>query len=215
MMKGVLFKLYTWLPKKHKYSIGQSRLLQGIRNTLLKNSDGYKTITTIVNKNYLNHKVNFKFNAAIKVAARAHQQGIENTLLNNSLQLCENYFGNQNNLLVFDVGANFGYLSLVWANTIAANGLVYSFEPNKVVLESLLTSVQLNQLDKTIKPVQKAVGNENKMIELFVSNLSSNVVKHNRATDVSQIEMITLDQFMDKETINKCDLIKIDVDGIE
>ena len=72
--------------------------------------------------------MNFKFNASIQIASKARHSGIESKLLLNSISL----FGSHaSSLTILDIGANFGYLSLVWSQSLCKDGgHVYSFEPN-------------------------------------------------------------------------------------
>ena len=85
----------------------------------------------------------FSLFASIKVASKAKNNGIENTIPRNSIQLINNYKKSQNKDTVLDIEANFGYLNLVWANSIAKNGKVIAFEPNLNVYNSLINQLIL------------------------------------------------------------------------
>src|SRR5690606_28956276 len=122
----------------------------------------------------------------------------------------------KNDLSIMDVGANFGYLSLVWASTIAKEGEIHAFEPNKRVFESLHQSIEENELNNTIHLHNFAVGQKDGVVNLYTSSTTSNILDDSDRTDSkSSIKMISLDSFMQKNFLQKCDLIKIDVDGIE
>ncbi len=144
---------------------------------------------------------------------------MENTLINNAISLLKKYKPrSQDDYTVFDVGANFGYLSLVWNQTIAKNGIVYAFEPHPTIFNSVKTSVKLNVLSN-LKLINAAVSDKAGKIELHLSSTTSNtlteVAQENKANTTVKIDMITLDEFSMQHAITHVDLIKIDVDGIE
>ena len=98
-------------------------------------------------------------------------------VLNNSIQLINSFKEGKDDCVVLDIGANFGYLSLVWANTIAKDGgKVIAFEPNKNVYDSFGRSISRNKIDDIIALENKAVGSENKPIKLFINNATSNTL---------------------------------------
>ena len=96
--------------------------------------------------------------------------------ISNSIKLFENTSKRSQNIIGIDIGANFGYLSLVWSQTICKNsGKIYAFEPNERVFNSLKCSIDINQLDKRILPNFCAVGSENRDVSIFVDGTTSNI----------------------------------------
>lgn len=179
-------------------------------------SVNFKLLRAEINRNYQQYVVKFSFIAPIKEASKAQKQGVETTLLNNSIKLCNLHKTDRQDLTVLDIGANFGFLSLVWAQTICKeNGRVVAFEPNRYVFESFAKSIVKNNLGTTIMLEHSAVGFENKMVKLFLNNTTSNVLMSEVAIDSVSSPMVTIDTYMDTNNMNRCDLIKIDVDGIE
>ncbi|WP_272855099.1 FkbM family methyltransferase [Aequorivita todarodis] len=159
--------------------------------------------------------VHFYFFASMKIASKATKSGIENTILRNSIQLI-NLRTKENDAVVLDVGANFGYLSLVWANSISLNGKVIAFEPNLNVYNSFRNSIQSNSLESNVELNNLAVGKKDGNIELFLSSTTSNTLHADRLNNKSTpIEMVSLDSFSRRNVMDRCDLVKIDVDGIE
>lgn len=126
-----------------------------------------------------------------------------------------NEFHNKSNLIIFDVGANYGYYSLLFAS-ICPNLIIYAFEPNPYALEIL----NLNKREN-IKIILKAVGNLNGKIKFekshYVNSLASNVVLQNNEVnneDIIEVEIISLDKFCEELNILP-HFIKIDVEKIE
>ena len=215
-MNSFLVKIYDIIPYGLKVKIGQSKWLKILRRNLLYTSKGFKTAKVLVERTYGSHKVNFQFVASIKMASKAKRIGIENTVLRNSFSLVEKYKLNQTDLTVLDVGANFGYLGAVWADTIAKNGKVLAFEPNKNLFNSITKTVEANtQFTTNFEVHNLAVGASNETITLNASNFSSNAEAMETAIETYVVSMVTLDSFLNQKGINNVDLIKIDVDGIE
>lgn len=214
-MKKIIAIVYHVLPKKIVNIVGRSKMLKFFRNFVLRDRNGnLKLINRNIERFYQNRKVKFDFYAPIKTAVKAQKSGIENTLLKNSLVLISKYTSKQN-LIIFDVGANYGYLSLVWGQLcISEKGMVYSFEPSPTV--SLITqkNITSNSLDSKIKLIKSAVGNTNGKIEIFDTGTTSNVINYNNLKP-TVVDIITLDQFAVNLKLENVSLIKIDVDGIE
>lgn len=215
MVNKIILGLYRILPPKMRNGIGQSQLLKPLRDIFLRSHGSYRETKIWVKRDYLGYIVNFHFFASIKVASKAAKSGIENTILRNTIKLI-NLRANENNAIVLDVGANFGYLSLVWANSICQNGMVFAFEPNLNVHNSFKNSIRANKLESNIQLNDLAVGNKEGSVELFLSSTTSNTIQAGIDANHSRhIEMVTLDSFSKRNGITHCDLVKIDVDGIE
>lgn len=216
MKNSVLVQLYKILPKSLKTKLGKSSFLKPLRKLLLYNSNGFKTAQVLVERTYENYKVNFQFVASIKMASKAKNNGIENTVLRNSFQLIQKYKPNRTDLIVLDIGSNFGYLASVWADSIAQNGKVLAFEPNKNLHKSISKTIQANVNFKSNFEVHHlAVGAKNDAITLNASNFSSNAKAMDSVIETYTVDMVTLDGFLNTQNIKNIDVIKIDVDGIE
>ena len=54
--------------------------------------------------------------------------------------------------VIFDIGANFGYYSIMLASHLKGECEIYSFEPNPNTYQRLLKNVSLNNFEPVIKP---------------------------------------------------------------
>lgn len=124
------------------------------------------------------------------------------------------------NSIVFDIGANIGVFTIFTAN-LAKNGLVYAFEPVTDIFRILEKNTFFY---KNIKIFKVGLGRENEKKKIFVRSWSpgdstidiDGTHRNSKSFDqVEEIEIITLDDFVDKNRINKIDFIKIDVEGYE
>nr|WP_277926318.1 FkbM family methyltransferase [Aestuariivivens sediminicola] len=211
-----MVKIYNKVPAAIKRFLGKSNIAKGLVNALNKPNGVYRIVKVNIERRYQQYLVRFSFYAPLKEASKALKKGVETTLLNNTIKLCKFYKSNQHNLTVLDIGANFGFLSLVWSQSICRNqGQIVAFEPNRQVHDSFAKSIDVNNLKDAIILENLAVGIEEKVVELFLNNTTSNVLKTEIVTDSVNIPMVTVDSYVSKNNFNKCDLIKIDVDGIE
>lgn len=215
IIKKTAIVIYNKIPSKVNNALGQLNWLKPLRDQLFRGNGSYKEVEALIKRTYQTYTVEFKFLASFQLSAKATKRGVESTLLNNSIILLKKYQSHKDDLAVLDVGANFGFLSLVWANTIAKNGQTIAFEPNIHLFSTLSKSIKLNGLQNRLSIKNNAVGAADRTIEMYMGNTTSNVLTINDAKGVQPIEMITLDTFSIQSALNKCNLLKIDVDGIE
>lgn len=170
-----------------------------------------------INRTYGRHSVDFLFYASLQVAAKAKRKGVENKLLSNSIKLLEKFKGDRTDITILDVGSNFGYLSLVWASSVAKNGRVVAFEPNSKVADSLIKSINRNGLQEKLQVENIALGRVEGEVTIYEFNTTSNVllVEDLIETNRNKISMSTIDDYVKQNNFESIDLLKIDVDGIE
>lgn len=126
-------------------------------------------------------------------------------------------------MVIVDVGANFGYYSLIAAGALRGlgdGGQVYAFEPEPGNYELLLKNIEINGYTN-ITPSQSAVSASTGRASLYLDSrnlaghsLSSECIIH--GDDSVQIETSTLDDFfMHRVGKTKVDILKIDTQGAE
>lgn len=116
--------------------------------------------------------------------------------------------------VIFDVGANIGNHSVYWSKYLTPER-IYSFEPIRETF-SLLEKNAAGQPDGRIHCVNKAVGKScgyasvHKLVE---GNMGATTLKPKEGK--GEIELVTLDDFIEKCRISIVDFIKIDTEGFE
>lgn len=118
---------------------------------------------------------------------------------------------------VFDVGANLGFTATNMAQTIAAGGTVYAFEPDPYNFERLSENLALNP-QAAVAAQNVGLGNEAAQLKLAVvtpDNLGGNRIAHDAESDFTLVDITTMDTFCEVNGIDRIDLIKIDVEGFE
>jgi FkbM family methyltransferase len=119
---------------------------------------------------------------------------------------------------IFDVGANFGWYSVLAASIVGPSGHVTAFEANPLVSDILFKNLTVNGFSSWSKVVPKAVYSESKTVEFNVDNLfmgGSSMFGGRSADEVNRItvEATSLDDYLyDKKRV---DFLKIDAEGAE
>jgi len=115
------------------------------------------------------------------------------------------------NDIVIDVGAWIGDFS---AYASSKGATCYAFEPSSKAFSILCKTAQLN---KNIYPVQKGIGDKESELLLLSTGLdaSNSVVTEDDTVPSEKITIITLDQFVEENKLEKIDFIKADIEGYE
>jgi len=115
---------------------------------------------------------------------------------------------------IIDMGVNIGRHSLLFAEM--PNTRVLSFEPEINNFNALFENIKFNKFEN-ITPYNLGGYNENKkvMLNLSENNDGGHSIVYKKGNRAVQIEVVKLDDFLDKVNFGKVDLMKIDVEGVE
>lgn len=122
----------------------------------------------------------------------------------------------KNGGIFVDIGANIGYYSLMAAKFGAKK--VVAAEPNPTIYSRFLKLIELNNFKKIIHAYKTGIGKNKDTLELTIcphdmgssSVCNSKIVGHK-----VNIPIAPLSDLMDKENIDKIDVLKIDIEGME
>jgi FkbM family methyltransferase len=124
--------------------------------------------------------------------------------------------------LIFDVGANIGYFSLLSARRMPPGSTVVAFEPFPPNYEVLLKNVALNDLRETIRCEKVALASASGPVRLYYSDEGSNcgtpsMLDGTGAGGASiPARSVALDSYREEHFPGAdVDLVKIDVEGGE
>lgn len=120
---------------------------------------------------------------------------------------------------VFDLGANVGYYTLMFARRVGNSGIVHCFEPDRKNFRQLVDNIYLNQLSNVVAN-QVAVSNANGYMTLYSNSdenggMKSIVQQFEHVYDREKVETICLDDYVKQNAIDKVDFIKVDIEGAE
>lgn len=126
------------------------------------------------------------------------------------------------NMVILDIGANVGLFSLLAADKLGNNGKIYAFEPCEKTFNILKLNLEANNC-RDVFPFKLALSNENASCCLAQPSGGKN--NNNDAfnyisskTDNASGEIVrtqTLDSFVAEHSVERVDLIKIDIEGAE
>jgi FkbM family methyltransferase len=124
-------------------------------------------------------------------------------------------------MIIYDAGANIGYISLIFAHLCGPAGRVYSFEALPANLLRLQGNITLNQKEAIIQIVPKAVIDTSRAVS-FLAHSSTSMGKAlgsaGRLEEYDQeikVAGIALDDFVYQSKNPAPDIIKMDIEGGE
>lgn len=117
---------------------------------------------------------------------------------------------------ILDLGAQFGYFSLIAAKRVGPEGRVYAFEPALANFTLLERNIRMNGYAEIIHPVQQAVGDHRARVTFFVYDGSDShgMHRHPRVAvkETTEVECIALDEWLGGQAV---DVVKMDIEGQE
>lgn len=126
-------------------------------------------------------------------------------------------------MTVFDIGANIGCHTLLFAKLVGGDGKVIAFEPMSWAFLKLKRNIWLNDFNNVILE-RIALSNEskdNQMVHFSASWPLNGSVRddihpiHGGHIMKDIVNFVTLDEYVRRNRISRIDLIKLDVDGYE
>jgi FkbM family methyltransferase len=122
-------------------------------------------------------------------------------------------------MVVVDVGANWGYFTLVCAPLVTGRGRVIALEPHPRLAAMLARNVQENRLQQVA--VHRVAAGARSATTAFVgfdeAGGNWGVSRAAHRAEVAEFESATvaIDAFLDDGDVGRVDLIKIDIEGAE
>lgn len=118
-----------------------------------------------------------------------------------------------------DIGASYGYHTLVNARLVGPQGRVYAFEPQPTLLAALSENLQINNLIN-VRAEGLALSDRpeelrlHRFADLGVGHTSVAVLEH-RLSEIFCCPATTLDSYLSKQGTERVTLVKLDVEGSE
>jgi FkbM family methyltransferase len=121
--------------------------------------------------------------------------------------------------VVYDIGANLGFFSLVAARLVGPEGRVFAFEPAPNNAEAIARNAELNLLSNIVV-VPRAVSSRAGTARLQVVDDQSwskleEFGEHPFTEQVLEVETVTVDELVGSGELPPPGLVKIDVEGAE
>lgn len=113
----------------------------------------------------------------------------------------------------FDIGSNFGYYAINIAHKLK-KGKVFAFEAVRRTFNYLKSNIEFNKLNN-ISANLLAVSDKNGFLDVTTDKFGCNHISSFKNGHTSCVDSITLDSFVLKNSINRIDMIKCDIEGAE
>ena len=124
-------------------------------------------------------------------------------------------------VVIYDLGANIGFVSLLMARLIGDHGQVFSFEALPKNISRLKDNIELNKLSQRITIIPKAVVDRTRAVSFLIhasgamGKAAGSAGRDEKYTEKINVDGIALDDFIFKQRNPSPDLIKMDVEGGE
>jgi FkbM family methyltransferase len=118
--------------------------------------------------------------------------------------------------VVIDAGANIGTHTVFFAKQVHPNGCVIAFEPQRVIYQLLAANLASNGLTN-VDPRNEAIGEASGFVRVPVFDLNSpaNFGAFSLVDDHQDAGQPVRLRKIDELTLDRCKLIKVDVEGME
>jgi len=114
--------------------------------------------------------------------------------------------------VILDAGANFGYYSLILAHFLQRNCTIYAFEPTPSTYQRLSLNIDLNGMGDVIQARRLGLSDHSGEAS-FVEQAGNTGAT--RLVEGHGVQVVSLDSFARANNLERVDLIKIDVEGME
>ncbi len=121
--------------------------------------------------------------------------------------------------VLYDVGANVGFLTVIGAHLVGEQGTVYAFEPVPENVSTLRGNVARNGL-RSVRVLRLAVADKSGQTDLVLARYSggaalASVEAPPDAAGTIQVEMVSIDDLVFARGFKPPSMVKIDVEGAE
>jgi FkbM family methyltransferase len=122
--------------------------------------------------------------------------------------------------VVLDIGANFGWYSTLFAKKYQNNVEVHSFEPAPSTFNTLTENIKLNNIEQGIHLNQIALSDRPGTTQIHIFTGRSHAVASISTLDEEEydsfeVDVSTLDRYLESNNIDRVNFAKIDVEGNE
>lgn len=166
----------------------------------------------ILKKNDVTFPLDFSLGNKIKKMQAGNFQPIVTEILKQFLKKGDTFI---------DAGANIGYFSFIGSGLVGKKGQVHSFEPVPEYFLKLDAFAKINK-GYQIKANQMALGDKEAILPIFIKGgeqIGNNTffpeLLGEGKSNIKEVSVVRLDDYIAREKVKNITLIKIDVEGFE
>lgn len=165
---------------------------------------------SIIKRDY----VIFKTYSGLKIKLRTRSTDL---MALTNVWLVEEYarsnFRINTNDVIIDIGAHIGLFTL-YASQYCKNGTIFCFEPVDENYDILVDNITQNNL-KNVKPFKSAVSKSESTITIYRNKDEAGHSMFSTTFHTLKVDSISLKKIIDENSMDRCDLIKLDCEGAE
>ncbi len=118
-----------------------------------------------------------------------------------------------------DLGANEGYFTVIASRLVGPSGKVFSIEPQRRLKPIFQRNLELNDVHN-VTLIEEAISDQIGRAEIHISPSTNTgatglVLGYKYPVPRETVETTTLEEVFNQQEIDRCDLIKIDIEGFE
>lgn len=123
--------------------------------------------------------------------------------------------------VIYDIGANIGFITLVLVQKMAGSGEIFAFEPLPDNLKRLRTHVEINELDPQVRVIAAAVMDTSAPVRFLagpsgaMGKAAGSAGRTNGHRESIEVPGICLDDFVYRDGNPSPGVIKMDIEGGE
>ena len=118
--------------------------------------------------------------------------------------------------MVFDIGANIGYFTVLFSKICGTKGEIHSFEPIPATFQKLLRSTEC--FDNVITN-NMAAGDSVRLVDMYYNQndceKASLIISEEPCVEKVKVPVIALDSYFSESKLERLDFVKCDVEGFE
>ena len=115
--------------------------------------------------------------------------------------------------VILDLGAYNSMFAIYSSKYIGSKGKAYVFEPNPKNFNTIKKNIRINKI-KNIIPIKGGLWNKKDILEMSDNDSESSIVLETKGKKM-RVPVDTLDNFVQKNNLQRIDFIKMDVEGAE
>lgn len=134
----------------------------------------------------------------------------------NELDFCASFIAPGG--VVLDIGAHQGTHTVVFAKAVGPSGVVYAFEPQRLMFQNICASIALNSIDN-VTALNVAVGSYAGRVRIadfdYGKRAHFSGMRITPENTGEEVNLVSVDSVIRPEHIDKVEFMKIDVEGME
>ena len=203
----LLYFLYKFIPKPIVVFVGKNRIIKPIRDIVVRLGPSIsRVIEGSVAFRLKDKLIAINFTAPPATLVKAQKKGIEKGIINKVYEYCSN----KDEGIIIDVGANYGFLSIIWSLAMP-NHEIHAFEVHPEIYKTLISNKQKNNISNLYINLN-AISDKEELLNFHFHSktaILNKIINNDLGSEINAKSIDMLFMKIDKKVL----AIKIDTDG--